>query len=300
MKKSIILLAIAFFGLLVSCNNSSQQKEIERLSAKLDSLQTVTQQQDSVQMAIDHYMETLATTLDSIRVQENILTVRVDENGKPLKRQQIKENLQLLSDVIQRQRERIEELEAQMGNEGKSIAYYKTLVAHMRQELDEKDAEIARMQQELSQKDVTIARLNTRVNSLEQDVEDMSNRAREQEVALSQQAEALVAQSNMLNTGYVKIATKKELKKAGFLKKGVFSGGQLNTDGLDISSFMQVDIRNFQEIALSSYKPKILTAHPSSSYVLEFDKESDDDITYLVIKDPASFWSLSNFLVIQL
>lgn len=300
MKRSTILLVFACLGMLASCVFGGKQKEIDRLSAKLDSLQTVTRQQDSIQTEIDYYIETLASTLDSIRIQENILTLRVDENGKPLKKQQIKENLNHLSEVIQRQRERIEELENQMTSEGKTVAYYKKLVAHLREELDEKDAEIARMQQDLNKKDVTISRLNTRISSLEQDVEEISNRAKEQEQALSQQAQVLVAQSNMLNTGYVKIATKKELNQAGFLKKGLFSGGQLNVDGLDTSSFVQVDIRDFREISLSSYKPKLLTSHPAGSYSLESIKKMDENVSYLTIIDPTAFWSLSNYLVIQL
>lgn len=292
MKKSILLLALSAAAILViGCTSNQKVKE---LTAQLDSLKAVTQQQDSVQASMDYYMETLASTLDSIRVQEGILTVRVDENGKPLKRQQIKDNLKLMSDVIARQRERISKLEAQLGSQGKSLAHYKTLVTHLQEELDRKEADIARMQQELNRKDETIATLNTKVTSLEQNVEDMSIKNKEQQKTLE-------AQSKKLNAAYVVIATKKELKKAGLLKKGVLNKGLLNPEGLDMSCFKEVDVRKYTEtITLNAYKPKVLTAHPAGSYKLVRDEESYEDIYYFTITDPASFWSVSHYLIIQL
>ena len=181
-----------------------------------------------------------------------------------------------------------------------STSNYRTLIAHLYSEIDAKNEEIAQMAELLNQKNYTISKLNSRVSSLEQDLESISSLAKEQEQMLSEQAEALMAQSDMINTGYVKIASKKELKKEGFLKKGLFSGGRLDTDGLNMASFSPVDIRVFHEITLSSSTPRILTSHPSSSYELQTDKNSNEDVSYLVIKDPALFWSLSNFLVIQL
>ena len=92
--------------------------------------------------------------------------------------------------------------------------------------------------------------------------------------------------------------SKKELKKAGLLKN--LSGGKLDPEGIDLSLFKQMDLRKVQEFKIDSYKPKILTTHPKSSYELYVDEDSDDDVSFLKIKDPSSFWSMSNFLIIQL
>ena len=296
MKKFFILLAIACLGIFAACNNA----EVQRLTAQRDSLLVVTHMQDSLQAEIDSYMETLATTLDSIRVQESILSIRVDENGKPLKKEQIQENLQLVSEVLQRQRQRIDELDAKLVEQNKTTAYYKKLVNHLRKEIEAKDAEIVSMSEELNKKNATIANLNTKVNSLEKDVKDISNKSQKQEEKINEQAKTINEQSVKLNTAYVFIGTKKELKKAGLLKKGVVSGGRVNTEGLDLSVFKQMDIRKVQQMTLDSYKPKVLTAHPASSYEITVDEDSFDDISYFKIKNPSDFWSLSNFLIIQL
>lgn len=297
MKNLHSLLIIALAAALASCVNGQSARQI---AAERDSLLLVTQQQGALQAEVDEYMETLVSTLDSIKLQGNILTLDRDENGKPLKRQQIMENLQLVGDVMERQRQRIEELDAKLAEKGKEASHYRALVKHLREEIDAKNAEITRMENELSLKNATITDLTEKVGYLQQDVESMSSRAREQEEQLAQQAEVLAQQDKMLNTAHVIVGTKKELKKAGLMGKGVLKGGQLNPEALDMGIFTDVDIRNFKEIKLSSYRPKLLTNHPSSSYQLKQEEDSDEDITYLIINDPAAFWSMSSFLVVQL
>ena len=288
MKKLSIILTVACVGILASCTSIGPAKRIKQ---ERDSLLVAAQQRDSV-------LEVLATSLDSIRIQEGILTVRKDENGKPLKRDQIRQNLKTLSDLIQRQRERIEELEGKLTDADKTTAYYKTLVAQLRKDLAVKDEEIVRMAKELSQKNETIAQLNTEVTSLKGDVEDLSSKSREQEKKIDEQAKTIQQQTVKMNTAYVMIGSKKDLKKAGLLKN--INGGKLDPEGIDLSLFKQMDLRKVQEFKIDSYKPKILTTHPKSSYELTVDEDSDDDVSYLKIKDPSSFWSMSNFLIIQL
>jgi len=288
MKRLCIILAVACVGILTGCTSIGPGKRVKQ---ERDSLLVAAHQRDSV-------LEVLATSLDSIRIQEGILTVRKDENGKPLKRDQIRQNLKLLSEVIQRQKERIEELESKLTDEGKTTAYYKTLVAQLRKDIAAKDEEILRMTRELSQKNETIAQLNTEVTTLKNDVADISAKNKEQEKKIDEQAKTITAQTVKMNTAYVMIGTKKELKKAGLLKN--INGGKLDPEGIDLSLFKQMDLRKVQEFKIDSYKPKILTTHPKSSYELSVDEDSDDDVSFLKIKDPATFWSMSNFLIIQL
>ena len=99
---------------------------------------------------------------------------------------------------------------------------------------------------------------------------------------------------------YMKIGTKKELKSAGLLDKGVIKKGIVNPEGLNMSVFKKVDIRSTKEIRINVYKPKLLTSHPKKSYEMELDEDAEDDITYLRIKDPEAFWSESHFLIIQM
>ena len=101
----------------------------------------------------------------------------------------------------------------------------------------------------------------------------------------------------MMNECYVRFGTKKELQKAGILSgSGLFSKKKLNVANFNPDSFRKVDIRSLHEVKLNSGNPKILSQMPASSYKLQ---KNEDKTTTLVILDPAKFWSVSNYLVVE-
>lgn len=288
--------ALAFCLALVSCGNLTRKKEIDFLMAERDSLLTITHEQDSTKAILDSYIKIIANALDSIKVQGQILTLKVDENGRPLKKSEIMENLGLLSDVIQRQRERIQELESMLLSQGvDSTSYYRSLILHLYDELDDKNLQINDLQKELNRKSAEVNRLNRRVDKLEKDVVDISEQARLQAELIEQQNEIMEAQNQMLNVGYLKIGTKKELQSMGIIKGNLFSS-KINPAGVEKNLLDEIDIREFREITLSSKKAKILTTHPQSSYSIEREGE----LTILTINNPGLFWSTSNYLIILL
>ena len=292
-----ILVGTLVLVLLVSCVSSTSKKEFAALQAERDSLLVLTHEQDSVKSVMDSYVETIALALDSIKFQEQILTIRVDENGKPLRRDEVKENLELLADVIRRQREKIEEMEARLLSQGvDSTSNYRSIISHLYEELDRKNAQIDEMQIELDRRAAEVRRLNKRVVNLENDVASIADHAKAQAEIIEMQTEILEAQNKQLNIGYIKIGNRKELQNAGIIKSGLFAGSKLNDKGVDTDLLDEIDLRDFTRISLSSKKPKLLTSHPVSSYSME----KDGDMTTLVIINPAVFWSMSNCLIIQL
>lgn len=300
MTRTRIFIVLAFLSGLIlnSCHNNQQLMEIAELRAQRDSLQVLTQMQDSSQAVYESYVKTIALTLDSIKVQEQILTIKTDENGRPLKKNEIKQNLELLASIIKRQRERIELLEAQMLRQGiDSTSHYRTLISHLYDEIDRKNAQIEQMEIELAKQNRMISRLNTRVANLESDVDAISTHAKEQAETIAIQTEIMNAQNDQLNAGFIFIGTRKELISAGILAKGLFNSGKLNSSGLDLSLFEQVDIREVQELSCNSSHIKILSTHPAHSYTI---RNNYDKTSTLLIKNPGAFWSLSNYIIIQL
>ena len=97
---------------------------------------------------------------------------------------------------------------------------------------------------------------------------------------------------------YVKIGTKKQLSAAGLLKGGFLQKKKVSYENVDKSKFNAVDIRKFREIQLHSNNPKILTPQPSNRS-FHFEESGDGNCT-LVITNPTLFWSVSNYLIIQL
>ena len=99
-------------------------------------------------------------------------------------------------------------------------------------------------------------------------------------------------QDAMLNQCYMVVGSKKDLEKKGVVKKGRL----IAQNALDRSKFSKVDIRRFVELTFSAKRPRILTDMPENSYELTTD--GDGNFTLSII-NPTTFWSVSNYLVIQ-
>lgn len=286
--------AVLLFLVLVSCQT---RRRLSEVTYQRDSLLALTQQQDSIKESIDAYIGTLVETLDSIKTQEKILTIQRKEDGQALKKDEIRNNLELFSRIIHRQRDRIQDLEAKLENYGlDSTSKYRVLISHLYQQIDEKNVQIAHLKKDLETKNVTITRLSGKVDSLKKDVQDISEQVSAHEVTIAEQTEILQEQSDMLNKAYIKVGTRKELKAAGLIGN-LFQGGKLQVSSLDLSQFTPVDIREIEEIQLSSNHPRLISSHPSNSYEI---KRQQVGGSVLRILDSPSFWSVSNILVIQL
>ena len=79
--------------------------------------------------------------------------------------------------------------------------------------------------------------------------------------------------------------------ETGFLRKTKVLEGDY-----EINYFTKGDKRTLTEIPLHSKKAKIYTKHPEGTYEIA----DNDGVKTLLITDPTRFWSLSNFLVIQI
>ena len=136
------------------------------------------------------------------------------------------------------------------------------------------------------------------ITQLRASLSDMKNRATKAENKTQVLTTALSKQDDIINECYVKIGTKKQLSAAGLLKGGFLQKKKVNYEDIDKSKFNAVDIRKFREITLKSNNPKILTPQPSNRS-FHFEENGDGKCT-LVITNPTIFWSVSNFLIIQL
>lgn len=238
-------------------------------------------------------LATIATGLDSIAIQENILFTNKGRDGVMLNRQQIAANLKGMADILARQRAKIKILQDSLANKKSSqgVERLQKVVEFLNQQLAEKDQVIQSLRADLnnSKKDITqlrasLSNMRTKANNAEQKTKVLSN--------------ALSKQDEIINECYVKIGTKKQLSAAGLLKGGFLQKKKVNYEYVDKSKFNAVDIRKFREISLHSSNPKILTPQPSNRS-FHFEESGDGNCT-LVITNPTLFWSVSNFLIIQL
>ena len=292
MKTFRIVMPLLMLMLVFSCKN--EKVDIQHFVAERDSIlqdnKSKTQQLDE----LNDVLSTIAIGLDSIAMQENILFNSSGPDGvRLLDKHEIAARLNGMADILARQREKIQILQDSLANRKTSqgVEHLQRVVEFLNQQLAEKDQVIKSLRADLNnyKKDITQLRAS---------LSDMKNRATKAENKTQVLTTALSKQDDVINECYVRIGTKKQLLAAGLLKGGFLQKKKVNYEDVDKSKFNAVDIRKFREITLKSNNPKILTPQPSNRS-FHFEESGDGSCT-LVITNPTLFWSVSNYLIIQL
>lgn len=263
---------------------------MEEMSLKIDSLEKINTNRQNDLNNLTTFIETLSDGLDSIAQQENVLFYT--NKGKErtiVDRKQLRKNLEMFQNSLKNQRQRIALLTDSLRKRGANITKLNSIVNYLNQQLDQKDKMIKMLQADLNKKNVNITQLTEHINTLTENNATLSQQVEEQYQALS-------VQNDIINEAYIMVGTKKELKDGGFLSGGFLKKTKVNVDNLTKDKFKQVDIRYFKEYIIKSKKPKILSQMPSGSYEL---KEDGNGGTILLITNPAQFWSVTNYLIIQ-
>ena len=284
MKKiAYYLVAATIIVMATSCNGGSAS-----MKEQLDSLQTAYEQRNADYNELNEYLGVIATGLDSIALQEGQL-LKNDE-GPTLNREQIKKNLDSFQQTLQNQRERIAVMEKKLQTNQKYSAHLRSIIATMKQQLAQKDEEIANLRKLVDNKNIDIAKLKENVQILQQ-------RSETQAGLLASQNETITIQDAMINTAYVKIGTKKELKEAGLLTGGFLKKTKVDFTKVDKSLFKAIDIRSAEQIDLGNVKKaKVMTPQPEGSYRIDQAGKS----MVLSITDQDKFWGVSDFVIIQI
>jgi len=195
----------------------------------------------------------------------------------------IVEDLDLIKTTLTDNRKQIASLKKQLARSKGASKDLKKLIERLNKKVEEHTQVITKLREELALKDVRIQELDQLVASLNTNVEDLQSN-------VSKKEEQLNSQDKQLNKVWYVFGTRKELKEQQiYTKKGLLE------DGFNKSYFLEADSRNLNEISLYSKKAKLLTNHPASSYSLERVNN------YLVLKinNPAKFWEISRYLVIE-
>lgn len=285
--KTLLALGLVAF-VLYGCGNSD--KDVMKLVEERDSLRQAQKVQTE---KIDNYsktIETLNATLDSIAYQEKMLFRGNKEI--PVTKEDVKHNLARFEALLKKQAEKIRLLEKQLAESKDANTNSLRLIAHLKEQLNEKNLRIAQLKDELEKKNVTIAGLQKLADSQKTTINTQSATISELNQRTQRQNEALSRQDAILNNAYVLIGSKDDLKRKGILRKGKIVAEAT----LDRSKFAKVDIRKWREINFTAKRPRILTSMPSSSY--EISTTGNRNFT-LTVKNPSDFWRISSYLIIQ-
>lgn len=289
MKIYFILITAAIL-LLASCSKQ-QNSEVERLKAENDSLQNSRLQ---LEQEVNDYFATLndiQQNIEKIKDAQNVISVRpLSENTPRDVRNKVSEDMAYINELIKVNKEELEKMRSKMKHSSFQLDNLEKTLASLARQLNEESAKVARLQIQLQQKDSVITKLGTTVNELGKNVEDLEQKNEEKTTVIQQQDEAM-------NTAWYAIGSIKELKDNKIISsEGIFSPKKVLQSDFNKNYFVKVDTRNTKSVPLySKSKAKILTIHPKTSYTLE--KENENYV--LIITNPAEFWSVSKYLVVE-
>lgn len=286
---------VVLIPLAISCGgNEARMKQLE---AQNDSLQNAVQNATDRYTELSGFLSDVSECVDSVATQENLIFLKTNpETGRPYTRNEIRERVIELGNLIDRQRARIAALTDSIGKKGDAntneVKRLTQLVAYLNEQLAAKEAQMQTLQAELATSKRSIAQLQDSVST--------AQAANEQLRGENETLDRLVEdQTNQLNQAYFLAKPKKELENMGILKKGgLLKKSKFNPGDVDISMCLPIDTRTFTEATLNSKKkPVLLTQAPASSYVFE---EIGKGQWRFTITDTMGFWSLSKIVIIQL
>lgn len=301
MKKLFFIVACVLS--LAACNQD-KKPAISPEQIQNDSLRAIITARDNEINDMMGTLNEIQQGFAEINEAENRVTVAKDGEGRD-KTAVIKENIQFIAQRMQENRELIKKLQEQLRTTGFKGEQMQKAIESLNAQLVEKDKELRALRAELEKKNIHIKELDQTISGLNSDVaalqtdkqnlqtdkQNLQTEKQNLQNESNKKTETINTQDKQLNTAWFAFGTKKELKRQNVLVKGKVLQGSFNKN-----YFTKIDIRETRELKLYSNNAKILTSHPTSSYSLTKDASGQ---YVLRISDPATFWSTSKYLVVQ-
>ena len=283
MKKIVSIIA-AGLVCLTACDGG-KLKEAQAQNAQLDdSLHVALANQDSLFSLLND----ITDGMNQIKDLEKILTTTNVGAESQSRKDQIRNDIVAIQQALKERRERLDDLEQKLkSSQGYSSTLKKT-VDNLKAEIASQETTISTLRNDLAAAKIQIADLGTKVDSLNTTVASVTEEKTKAE-------EATTTAVNELNTCYYAIGTKKELKEAKIIETGFLRKTKLLQADFQQSYFTKADKRTLTSIPTHSKKAKIITNMPEGSY----DIQDVDGMKVINVINPEKFWSMSNYLVIQ-
>ncbi len=285
MRKLASFLILSMVVIMVACNGDKLKQAEDRNANLDDSLKVALANQDSLFGLLNDITE----GMNQIKDLEKILSSTADLGAESQSRKdQIRNDMVAIQRALQERRERLVELESKLAKSASYNVTLKRTIENLKAEIATQEITITSLRNDLASANIKIEELDLQVDSLNTTVANVT-----QEKELAQEESVNLA--NELNTCYYAIGTKDELKDNKIIETGFLRKTKIMSGDYEQSYFTTADKRQLTTIPLHSKKAKVLTNQPVGSYEIA----DIDGMKVLKIINADKFWSLSNYLVIQ-
>lgn len=286
---SLIVLAAAGVAAWLSYS-IHQEKQLAMIENERNTYNDMLEVRDST---LNDWLQTftqIENDLNALKQKENLITINNSDNVEftVTRKEQILSDIRSISLRLDENRKKLASLNTQLKNSGREIKGLQEMIAGLESKLQERQTEIAALTATVNERDIEIDELNVIASDLR--------------TTVTEKEELISTQVAEMNKAYLAAGSFRDLKEMGIVSKdGGFLGiGRTESLVNDItdSLFSQIDISQLKHIPVNSRDAKLITEHPTSSY--EFVREGDDKIAHIEIKDPAQFWKISRYAVVEL
>lgn len=289
------LISASLFA-IVACTNMPAQKDTSGFeAARREMSQALRQRDELLELTCDIFEATNRIKRLELQLFE---TDASDTEG----RSKILQDIACIETELRTRRARIDVLEQKLsGSESRSDRLRENL-AVLSAEIDVRINEVADLKATLDQANSHISSLQGTVETLNRDVQqkdeelnETRGRACRLSHELSRTQDAAASMLEEANACYYAVADMHSLKNHNVVQGGFLRKTRLMASDFDRDLFRRADKRALSVIPVAANRLKVLTTHPAGSY----HTESTTEGMVLRISDPVSFWSISNYLVIQ-
>jgi peptidoglycan hydrolase CwlO-like protein len=270
MKK--LLVFVIGLMVLVSCHN--YKKDAEQLTMVRDSLKQESDFKDSSIVEFLNDFNEIQANLDSIKKLEDLVTVQSAQGREMNTRQKqlILDDIALLNDLIQKNKEQTASLQKKLNNANFKIGKLNTMVAEF-------ETMVNNLEMRVQEKDGEILALNQEVQKLNIDISSLNQKITEIETVSQQKTQTIESQTVALNKAFFAYGTSKELKDNGVIEKtggllGIGRTAEIKED-FNRDYFTEIDIRDFDIIPLMVKKAEVISVHPAGSFHISGEKTAD-------------------------
>lgn len=284
MKKLASVLALGVI-LLSACNNEKLRESEARNVVLGDSLQTALAYQDSLFGLVNE----ITQSVNQIKDLENILTSSSDLSAESQsKKDQLRNDIIAIQKELQTRRNKLTQLEEKLAKSQLAGKSMKETIANLKKQISEQQTAIDTLKNNLAAANIKIEELDQTIDSLNTEV---ANITQEKEIA----QEESINLANELNTCYYVVDSKNNLKEHKIIETGFLKKTKIMQGDFDQDYFTTADKRTLTSIPTYAKKIKILTNQPDGSYEIV----DDNGVKTINVLNPDKFWSLSNYLVVQ-
>ena len=284
---------MAGLAVLPACqrSNNLEQEAMRQDSinaALQDSINTANAEKDSLMQL----MSDIADGMNQIKALEDIVSVNNVSGETPDKRRDLRNDIQLIQESINKHKARLADLEKRLKQSTNYNTTMQKSIDNLKAQLEDQQKTINNLTEQLAAAHVQIKNLNQSVDSLN----TVNRNVTKEKEAAQQESKQLTNEVTNLNTIYYVIGSKKELKANKIIETGFLRKTKILEGDFEMSYFTKSDRRTLTEIPLHSKKAQVMTNHPKDSYEIV----EHGNVKSLHILNPNRFWEKSNFLVVKI